>query len=102
MDSFTWINPVSGSWNDGNTWDFGVPTAFDTAVLAGAGYTVTSTQSNSIGNLSVAAPVILAIANNTNFTWERDPIPNAGTLRLDSTGNDTHQHIRTPARAPRH
>ena len=112
--SMTWVGPStssrSGNWNAIADWSPALlPTALTTAVISNAGsYTVTSTQSNSVGALTLSdAAATLAVAGGTfailgtssnagtitvgdgSALQLTGTMTNTGTIALNSTGDAT-------------
>jgi hypothetical protein len=88
--TYHWI-AGNGFWNTVTDWNpNGTPGASDDAVLdAGGTYTVTTTPSDNVNNLTLTAGATLAIADATSLTVNGTTISNAGTIGLDSAGSTT-------------
>jgi hypothetical protein len=93
MATYHW-NGGSGDWETTTDWDLNngtFPGANDTAVISAPGtYTVTVSHNDKVNTLTLStATATLAISNNNQFTVDGTAISNAGTIDLNSTGNNT-------------
>jgi uncharacterized protein with beta-barrel porin domain len=91
MATFHW-HVGSGDWKTAGNWNpSGPPTSTDDAVIDAAGtYTVTTSQNESINNLTLVSTATLLVGNNTQFTVDGTTISNAGAIALNSAGNNTY------------
>ena len=91
MSVIHWTSPINGTWNTTADWSTdSVPGGSDNVYIdaTGATYSVDSTQNNAAGTLTIVDDATLIISNNTSFTIY-GAISNAGTISLDSTGQNT-------------
>ncbi len=91
--TFTWSGG-SGSWNTMTNWTpNGTPTTSSNTCINTAGSTVT-VSNGSTGTLQLALSTdSLGISDNTTLTVAGSSILNAGTISLNSAGNNTELNI---------
>src|SRR5271165_460141 len=118
MAQFTWKTDANGNFNTNGNWNStGAPGSSDDAILdaaGGANYTVTSSQSNTVNSIQTAANATLditsgtftastgtgtgvnagaiVVGNNTYFVLA-GTLDNAGSISVQSGGNDTRMRI---------
>lgn len=85
----TWLNPVSGNWNDASKWSAGVPNNSAAIVNQAGTYTITFNGNFSIPSLTQSVPgVTIFVPDNTTYSMT-GPISNAGVIRInDGTGGN--------------
>jgi hypothetical protein len=83
----TWLNPVSGNWNDPSKWSAGVPNGIAAIVNQSGTYTITFNGYFSIPSLTQSVPgVTIFVPDNITYSMT-GPISNAGVIRInDGTG----------------
>ncbi|MBR0790655.1 FecR domain-containing protein [Bradyrhizobium manausense] len=84
-----WINSASGDWNTASNWSVGVPAAsYDVKLDAPGSYTVDSTGSVTIQDLTVASGVTLLTEPGTVFTVKGEVVLNGLIEAGPFSGND--------------
>ncbi|WP_433996197.1 FecR domain-containing protein [Bradyrhizobium japonicum] len=84
-----WTDATGGTWNDASNWSLGVPAAnYDVKLDAPGTYTVDSTTSVTIEDLTVASGVTLKTEPGTVFTVNGDVVDNGLIEAGPFSGND--------------